>query len=468
MLDIETLDLTESYQFNVTVEVGQNKFAAKLELSPEKITFTIMGEEDNERNCALGWENVDRLICSKTNQTFILHDLQFVKGESRVINFHPNMIGFFENTYEVGYLIFSPTIIYEDNKFSSISIHSTTIEKWIGNTHKQEEILKAYHNKEPIMDNPDKLNEFHIELDNIGLLGVSYHLSIHSSSPDFSSGINFPPSLIIGFNNLLTSKEIKIKFDKVYSLLSFFIGNDFVVNRVDVGCNTGTFGSSNGSLYYPSKDTHPKDEQRYVFFPLGMNIRFDSLGLPPLPLDTFNSYFSLSTEQIGYFSKYLKYKRMNNTEEKFLGFFRILETLTFKKKSYLDEKLLSELSIKAKPYLIKKFGDNKSVTSFLRGLLRYNNSKYNTDKCIQDLYKKLPKSLTDKWKFARSDIANICNLRNDITHANDYYADEREVQEKTKFVEVLLIHSLCEILGVSFSILESLSYRIEGYHLITK
>ncbi len=464
---IESLELTESYHFDITVEDGLNHFAAKLDLTPGKIVVTIMGERYDGRNCSIGSGDIDRLICHDFTKTFFLHKLRFVKGNNRTICRHPKHIGFFENSFEVEYVVFTPTYPHVNNSFQFISIHSDAISKWIGNTNTQEEIVKAYNNNEYLFDDKIKLNEFSVKLDNLGMLGIRYNLSMHSLSPDFSSGINFPPSFRIEFLNNLCTEEVKEIFDKTYNLLSFFLGNDFFIKRVEIGFGSVNF-NRNGSLYYPTKDTSPKYDQGYSFFPLGTNLRFDSLGLPPLPLDAFNAFFSLPQEKAGYFAKYLKYKRMNNVEERFLGFFRILETLCFKEKSYLDKDLLFELIKKAEPYLIKKFDDKKNVKSFLKSLPRYNNSKYNTEKCIQDYYKTLPNSLSSKWKIKKNDVGSICKLRNDITHANDYYSSEYDLEVKTKFIEVLLIISLCEMIGIDLAKTERLIHRIHGHHLIIK
>lgn len=462
---IESLDLTESYHFDVTIEDGLNNFAAKLDLTPGRVLITIMGERHDKRNCKLGFGDIDQLICRDLNKTFFLHKLRLVRGNSRPISHHPKNIDFFEFSFEVEYVIFIPTI-HKNCNIKSFSIHSDAINKWIGNTNTQEEIVRAYNRKEPIFTDSPKF-EFIVTLENIGILGVRYHLSMYSSSLNFRSGIIFPPLFLFTFFKNICFEELKETFDKTYNLLSFFIGGDFLINRIEVGFSSMKFNNT-GSLYYPIKDNFPRYDQNYNFLPLGINLRHNSSRLPPLPLDAFNKFYTLPEEKAGYFSKYLKYKRMNNIEERFLGFFRILETLCFKQKSYLDEKLLSELSEKAKPCLINKFNDKKNVTSFLKGLPRYNNSKYNTEKCIQDFYLTLPKSLSAKWKIKKSDIGGICKLRNDITHANDYYASDRELEEKTKFIEVLLIISLCEMLGINLAKYENLVYRIQGYDLIVK
>jgi hypothetical protein len=465
--DLKALKLAETYDFTVTVSDGTNSFAAKLYLSPEIITITIMGEENEERNCRLGWDSVESLICHDLNKTFFLHDLSFIKGHDTHVSYQPKHIGFFEKVFEVGYVIFSPSHIYEGDLVASISIHSNKISEWVGNTNKQEEIIKSYNNKERIFDDPDKLNEFSTQLEGIGILGVGYNLSMHSSSPDFSAGIKFPPSLIIGFISPQLTNEIKSSFLKLYALLAFFIGNDFLIEQIDVFFSSGTFGNE-GGLYYPSASIKPKYNQSYPLFPLGKDVRLDSLGLPSLPISSFNNYYSLSEVLCGYFLKYLKYKRMENPEERFLGYFRILESLCISKKNYLDEELLGVVCKRAKSYLIKRFDDNKNVTSFLKGIPRYNNSKYNTEKCIQDFYLRIPKTISAKWTVEKRDIGSICKLRNDITHANDYNINTSQIEEKAKFIEVLLVYSLFEKLGIELSVAAEILHRISGYHLITK
>lgn len=467
VFDLKNLELSKTYKFDVVVEDGNERFAGKLNLTPEKITITIMGEQNDERNCAIGWGDIDQIVCNDLNKKFFLYDLKFAGGRSSAICHYPKPIGYFESTFNVGFVVFCPSSTLKDNAFHTISIHSETICDWIGNTETQEEIIRSYHRKEPVFDNPDKLIEFIINISGIGKLGVSYNWSIHSSSPDFKSGILFPPSLVVGFYKAINAKEVKRQYDRIYNLFALLTGDELSTSKIDIGY-IGPGINNTGSLYYPSRTVKKRYSNSPIFFPLGKNLRFDQLGLPPIPLEIFNNYFALSDQEVEYWNKYIKYKRMENVEERFLGFFRILETLCFKKKVYLDEELLAELCHRIKPYLIKKFNDRKSVKSFIKGLPRYNGSRYNTEKCIQDFFKSIPCELTNDWRFQKQDIGSICKLRNDITHANDYYVSESEIEEKAKFIEILLILSLCLKIGLGLDITAKLIDRINGYHLITK
>jgi hypothetical protein len=457
--EIEKLELEKSYTFDVIAQDGKNNFAAKLALSPTILTLTIMGEKYGDRDFSSECRNPEHLICKSQNRTFILIGLRYVSFRTITIPDQNKDIRFFEYVFEVDHVIFSPTNLYENNSILSISIHSDAIEKWIGNTETQEEIIRSYHSKEPGFYSPP---EFVQKLNDLGKICVEYNLPIHSSSSDFSSGINFPPTLSLRLDYSIHFNQLNKIYSNIYSLMAFFIGNDFSVELVRIGFESG----QEGTFYYLSEKKSPKYDQSYALFPLGKNLRFDFESLPSLPLSTFNSYMSLPESQIGYFKKYLRYRRMENPEERFLGFFRILESLCLKKKNFLDEELLEDLITRVKPCLIKRFDDKKNVTSFLKGIPRLNSSKYNTEKCIQDFYSKIPSRIVENWKLKKSDIGAICKLRNDITHANDYYASEFEIEEKSKFIEILLVLALFEKIDVPLTLSSQVIHRIDGYDIV--
>ncbi|MGK9541634.1 hypothetical protein O6449_24195, partial [Salmonella enterica subsp. enterica] len=81
---------------------------------------------------------------------------------------------------------------------------------------------------------------------------------------------------------------------------------------------------------------------------------------------------------------------MSNVEERFLGYFRLLETLTFKSSTYLDSAKLDALCKRFEPFFLRYFCDKKSVQGFFKRLPSFNASKYNTEKCMVDFYKSLP------------------------------------------------------------------------------
>ena len=304
-----------------------------------------MGEKYEGRKCSISTKKIEKIVCRDLSRRFYLYDLKFVQGRSSVID---KNIVYFENTFEVGFILYFQSGGYDDTSFNFLNINSETVANWIGNTEKQGEILNSYHKKERPDEYLEKLTEFTIDISKLGKIFVKYELSIYYSFPDFKSGIIFPPSLNISFLNRLNAIEIKYILDNLLNLLIFLTGDELIVEDIRVG----HFGSSNnGSLYYSSQTFRKRLPNSHILFPLGHNLKFDQLNLPPLPLEIFRKYFELHDTDIGYFGKYIKYKRMSNIEERFLGFFRLLENLCFKQKIYLNEKLLKELINRVKPYL---------------------------------------------------------------------------------------------------------------------
>ncbi len=465
--DLKQLYLHEDYEFNVVVKDGSNSFAGKLSLTPQECTVTIMGEQTSNRRCSIGWNNVDELICRDLNKIFILKNLVVPRRRESTVTSYPDHIGFFEITFSIGFVLFLPSGHTSNVSVDSISIHSESISAWIGNTQTQEDIILSHNRNKSLFDNPPILDEFIQQANENVVIGVSYNLSIYYSSPEFKSGITFPPTLIGAYRYGLSANEVKSEYDKIYNFISFFVGRDFVPEKIDIGYHACSFPTS-GSLYFPTSRFNQRSKKSTVFFPLGKNLRFDQLGLPPFPLEAIGSYFTLPESELEIWRKYAYYSRMANPEERFLGYFRLLEKLCFNTKTFLDESKLSEVLVRVKPYMVRRFEDKENINSFLKGIPRYNQSKYNTSKCIQDFYKTIPKERVETWIFRKGDIDKICKLRNDISHANDFSLGENSLLECENFVHVLLVLAMCSKLQISIDVSSHVVTRIDGYDFITQ
>ncbi len=462
----KTLNLLKSYEFNVLVGENNNWFAGKLTLSPENIVFRIVGEECGKRKFKDKWRDKEYLICKDINKTFVLFGLRVVAGQERILGYHTDGIGFFEYSYAVEYVIYFPCDIYNDFSITGIRIHSSTIADWIGNTNTQKRISNKYSAGDKKSFDIEELFEFRVNiLDKISL-GIYYNVLTYWSPHEFKSGLMFPPSLTIDFTEKLDRRLIKHQFDKVCTLFQFLVGRSLFIEKVDLVPSSGIL--NNASMYYVSGKKKGVDNSQPILFPLGKDIRFNQSSLPALPLCLFESFYSLDDTEYGYFAKYLRYKSMFNSKDRFLGFFRILEKLTFKVKEFVDADKLNQLISKAKPYLYKKFGEKKSVDSFLKGLSRHNKSKYNTEKCIQDFFCSIPEFVTADWKYKKSDIGGICKLRNDIVHANKYDISDMELIERMYFIEILLIFALSHKIGFSTEFCTEFITGFEGYRNIQK
>jgi hypothetical protein len=187
-----------------------------------------------------------------------------------------------------------------------------------------------------------------------------------------------------------------------------------------------------------------------------------------LPIDVFPHYLGLPASDREYLKKYLRYRQLENPEERFLGFFRLLEKLCFQKASYLPEGRLQLLLDRAKPFLIKHFGDKSNVNSMLKRLPHWNRSKLNTESCVRRFMKGLPADTLARWIYSTDDLTEICKLRNDLTHANEVEPDTTDIERKSKFIEVVLVIRLLIHIGVSLPDAASISVRLQHHDMIAK
>lgn len=459
----ENLLLDSEYEFNVTVEYEREQFAAKLTLKKNAVYLRISGEQGEDRRRSLPWGHISRIECSEFSSKISLFDIRPMSGFSRIISRNPFRV-FFESEYEVGFVLFSKTQLENHRSFRGIKVHSDTISKWLGNTEKQEEIIKLYKSNVLFQTSCDNLTEFSCIVPGKGVVGASYNPIAFHCSPEFKAGITYPPSLFFIFNQKASAEVALQATADVITFFKFVTGGNVEISKVEFVSSEGS-SRKNATLYFPRKNSN-RSQVELIFFPLGKNLRFDTLGLPEFPVVAIQNFFSQDLRKINFFRQYMKYRDMKSDEERFLGFFRLLEALTYKEGRYLDEAVLLEVMTRAKAYLVRKFGDRASVTSFIKRMPRWNSLKYNAEKCIVDLLDSIPKSVSEEWKYGTKDIGAICKLRNDITHANDYEASASTVSDYTKFVEILVIYSLLLQIGVEKKSAAVVLCRLSGYHEI--
>lgn len=460
MKEIKDLELNEEYIFDVNVHDGESRFAGRLELSPEKITLIVKGETTEARKCSFGFSDINEVWCDTYKNSYILKNLKALRARSGALE---PKIGYFEYVYEADYLVCFTDRMHKEQQFCGFSVDFEEAKSWIAYTNTQEKILK-HHEEKTLFNNEDfDPTQFLTPLHNIGHITLVYNISTHYSASNYSSGLHFPPSLHLRLSEKKPLNHLKELYDKFYNFMSFIIGNDISVTRLKIFFDS----TINASLYYPHTKYCRQRKSRYPLYPLGRDLRFDSFCYPEFDISSFDRFFSLKKKDSLKWNKYRKYRDMSSAEERFLGYFRLLESLVYKSKNYVDAETLSSLIEKFKPCLVKRFNDNRSVNSFLKGLPRYNGSKYNTEKCISDFYKTLPAEIREKWIFSMGDINSICKLRNDITHANDYYENDDELYKKSIFIETLLVFALYEKLGIPSDKVAPIIHRLDGHDHIS-
>lgn len=459
-------ELGKSYEYQVAVEGAQGTFAGSLKLTPEKITLRVSGDEQIDRRWGefKGWE-LKSIKCVGFKCNFLLFDLHIISHGSFGLEHRPSTVQHFEVEYVASYAVICSSGQLETD-IREVHLFSPSLRNWVGHTEKQEEIMhdqlagSAVGLKSPFGDFDTR--EFSVDIDGLGEVCVNYNLKATASPLEFTVGVQFPPSFCICSDEQILPEDVMQLYQKSYSFLSLLHGRELSIDKILlVGVDAY---SSNAYLYYPKPALLEYEASSYSLFPLGHNVRFDSLGLPSLPLESIATYFSEGYKYSEKWGKYIKYRRMSNVEERFLGYFRLLESLTKASKTFLDAELLSVQVARIEKIMVKIFGDQRAVRGFLRGIGRYNNSKYNTEKCILDFYNKLPGEIRKNWRLKQDAITAICKLRNDISHANDYFEKSDDLLSKCAFVESLLIIALLETVGIPIAVGAKIIHRLAGSH----
>lgn len=93
-----------------------------------------------------------------------------------------------------------------------------------------------------------------------------------------------------------------------------------------------------------------------------------------------------------------------------------------------------------------------------------NQAKYNTASCIGKFLRSLPAPFQEDLHFKGDDIKKICDLRNDLVHANIFTANETEIYFYTLFVNALLVAKICLELGMTEELAVYYASRTPNFH----
>lgn len=450
------LNLADSYEFEVIVNFKNNTFAGELTLSPNGVRLEIMGNESLNENFSRDFFYLDEdtvIHARDGNDNFLLYKFKPIRALSKTLSRLDNK-GFFKVVFNVAYVIFSPYHLKQNQQFLGFSIRSEQINNLFGTTKISQELL----------NNQDSGYEFGIETENYTLGYVYDYYYLYDQSKRVQE---LKPSINVNFfenaNNLQNSL---IFLKQIRNVFSFLYGSDIQIDQITY-FSQGSFGDLDAFLYYPTATKSQNNAANPILTRYVGNQAFANGGKDGFTIDHLANFLSLNEKECSYFEKYLRYKNMTNIEEKFLGFFRILESCVYLRKSYVSDELLIEYLAKVKQLIETDFNDNlKPLNSLTARLKTLNYQKYNTQTCILKFYKSIIPLQTQHWIYAPSDIEHLCKLRNDITHANEYELDN--IDKKTKFIEVLTVFCLLELLEVEKSTILSTLQNLAGYRSIVK
>lgn len=432
--------LKTDYIIDVRVLDGNSNYSGKLTLTPKECYIEIYTERTPSEEFKLS----ESLICSSMHpsKSILLFGTKVVSFSATLLEMQGiDPIWGHSIKFTIQYVIISYDLIGNNKKINNFTLNTSFIKRWTMHTKTQDKILYGLFKNDSSRVTIGR--EFIQEIQNYGLIELYYASTQFSSIEELNAGLKITPKLRTFFKSSIAMDEIYREYFKLYQLLTLFNGSDFNVDSVELEIHE--WRSKPAYMYFPS---FQKDEKyTNTLLPLGKDVIFSGQKLATLPLDFFNTYYNLPDEKKELLKRYLNYKRLNSIEEKFLGYFRLLEKLTFKSKSYVDSDALSYILTRSKSYLTKRLNSNsKTMSNLNKRILQANNSKYNTEKCISDFYDSLPLKLQNSYKYKKEDLKKICKLRNDITHANDYVITESELLEYTMFINSLLFLAFINIL----------------------
>ncbi|MBJ8426029.1 HEPN domain-containing protein [Acinetobacter bereziniae] len=452
---LKPLSFDESLNFDVLVnDEGQN-FAGTLKISPNETTLRVMGE----RPFSPEFSNSEIIECTSFRNSFLLTDIistSFRNTNLRLSN--PNHSGgFYEIEFLIGFVIKSTASINKHSLFNGFHIFADMIKKWTDITNKQTNLLSLGDNSFGLPS--DNLILFETRLNTSGSIKISYEISSHTSLETISSGIKITPyidRLFVENKNII---DIYNEIKKLYSLITYFWGCDFLFNHINISL-ANVLGAKT-SAFFTTKEI--ENVLNYPLIPLGLDMRTQIIDYQGLPLSAFTAFYNLPENYSDFFTKYMRYKRLKSDEDKFLGYFRILEKLVHDEGFYVNPELLENLLNRSEKYLINKFGSRKKDIKGLNSrIIKVNGSKYNTETCITRFFNTIPDGLKDIFEFTKDDLKKICKLRNDITHANEYFVSDIDLNLYTKFIHQILIFAIYnKLLDLPLESLVPISYSFD-------
>ena len=432
MNKIDKLFLNEKIFLDVKVQYDRNYWVAgKLNISQEKIILIMYGEVNTKSSYKLNG-TFKKLICTNySNYNFILLNLKLFKSLSSKLN---QDIGSFYDEYEVSEILFNSKNNVKIDNFIQLSFNSKDLQKWIQSTNLQIEILDNYLLKDH--KNID-LKELMIDVEDMYLF-IHYPTTRYLDSSNNRAGIKFKPTINLSFQQEVSFEYIRKKYFELLNLLYLVFGYDLNIDEINLLNDESSF-----SYFYKQKLDRTYDKN--VFIPLGHNLKFNNNNIIETPLSIFQNYFKLDDYKKSFFKAFRKYKMFHYTEDKFLGYFRILENLMFDKKEkftesymkiYLENINLSdEDKLKEKSKLVKVLNqsiiDRKEKIKFIV----FHNKFINV---LSNNY---------KLKVNFNDVEEIVKLRNDISHFNDYKITQNDLERYIDYLELLLNYVLLRLVG---------------------
>lgn len=429
---ITNLSLLEKYELNIHIKFDNQKpIKGKLIINQDLIYLEI-----NNTNFNFDF-NYENLICEyKHSYEIELIKLDYLKYQS----------DFYSNTKDISYTV--EKVLFKENnaknKYKKMIIKSKDINTWVGFTKLQREL--GFEIKQRIF-NQYKENFKFIDC-NFFILNIFYEINTNQDTFNGKITYTYLPCIELDFKENLNFEEVeKIYFellDLFYVLLGFDLNVEQIILKSEQEDYTNTY-------FYYKKD-YKAVQNNSVFVSLSNDL-FEQYR-EELNLKIFQNYFKLNDYNKSFFKAFRKYKMFHYTEDKLLGYFRILENLMFDKNEIFTEE---KLDIYIANITIKETEKIKEKQILLEGNQKI---KKVIDKPIKDrkeiikfvvFHNKVLNVLSNNYKLKVNfiDIEKIVKLRNDISHFNEYNINQNDLEKFIDYLEFLVNYVLLKLIGYS-------------------
>jgi len=416
--DKKSLLLNDTYSLDVRVEYYEDiEVTGILNVSRSEITLDVHGHINSKISLPDRYK-IEMIRCTyNLSKSIYLYRLELIESK---INYLQNDQTAFTEKYRVQEILYKNGYLYNDTSFQTLEIFSSDIVKWVGETRKQQALIENYGNNGKARDKDIESNEMSIELKDCYLI-VGY--SVTNYGDVLSAGVYLTPKINILMKHESTFREIKNVYKELMHFFYLLMGYDMDVEHTKVG------GHSDDISYFYKQKLDRKNSEN-IFIPLSKDVRFNQLGRKELYIEIFQKYSNLTQYQKLMFEYYRKYKMYHNSEEKLLGFFRILENIMFYDELIDDSKkeFLKSNNLETKKNKIRDCSTKIKFTLF---------------------YFELSDELKKILKFTSQELSDIVDLRNNIAHLNEYEYSETILSTYISYLEFLTTYGLLKLVEYS-------------------
>lgn len=422
---VEKLLLTRKYELGIHIKFdNENPIKGNLIIDQNSIHLKIY---NTTFDFSFNYEN---LICEYNHNIEIeLINLEYLKYST----------DYYSHTKDIVYRI--EKVLFKEcnskSNYKKLIIKSKDINNWIGFTKLQRTI--GFEVQQRLFNQHKELFKF-IDCNDF-ILNIFYEINTNQDTFNGTIKYTYLPYIELNFKRNLKFKEVENIYFELLDLFYLLLGFDLGVEQVNFKTEEDYY---NNTYFYYKKD-YETIERNSVFISLANDL-FEQYR-ESLKLEIFQNYFQLDKYKKSFFKAFRKYKMFHYTEDRFLGYFRILENLMFNKEEKFTESykeiylenitLLDEDKLKEKSKLVevlnKPIIDRKEMIKFIVFHNIVLNVLSNNYKLIVDFI----------------DVEKIVKLRNDISHFNDYKITQNDLEKYIDYLEFLVNYVLLRLIGYS-------------------